>query len=54
MYKTKQVVVSDSPVEFIYCDLTPYSRNSSLLGNGSVNTFPWNRTRATIEELCFL
>jgi hypothetical protein len=31
--------------------MTPESRNSSLLGNGSVNTFP--RKRA-IEELCFL
>jgi hypothetical protein len=32
------------------------SRNSSLLGNGSVNTLPWMRTRATIlvEERCFL
>jgi hypothetical protein len=30
--------------------MTPESRNSSLLGNGSANTFPRKRTRATIEE----
>jgi hypothetical protein len=23
-----------------YCDMTPQSRNSLLLGNGSLNTFP--------------
>jgi hypothetical protein len=34
--------------------MTPKSRNSLLLGNSSVNTFPRKRTRATIEELCFL
>jgi hypothetical protein len=28
-----------------YCDMTPESWNSSLLGNGSVNTFPRKRTR---------
>jgi hypothetical protein len=30
--------------------MTAESRNSSLLGNGSANTFPRKRTRATIEE----
>jgi hypothetical protein len=34
--------------------MTPESRNSSLLGNGYVNTYPRKRTRATIEERCFL
>jgi hypothetical protein len=34
--------------------MTPESRNSSLLGNDSVNTFPRKRTRATIAEGCFL
>jgi hypothetical protein len=34
--------------------MTPESWNSSLLGNGSVNTFLWNGTHATIEEQCFL
>jgi hypothetical protein len=24
----------------LYCDMTPESRNSSLLGNGSLNIFP--------------
>jgi hypothetical protein len=39
----------------IYCDMTPESRNSPLLGNGSsLNTFPGKRTRITIEERCFL
>jgi hypothetical protein len=33
-----------------YCDMTPESRNSSLLGNGSINTFPRKRTRSGIEE----
>jgi hypothetical protein len=37
-----------------YCDMTPESRNSSLLGNSSVNTIRWKRTRATIEWWCFL
>jgi hypothetical protein len=32
----------------------PESRNSSLLDNGEINTFPRIRTRATIEEGCFL
>jgi hypothetical protein len=30
--------------------MTPECQNSSLLGNGSVNTFPLKRTRAAIEE----
>jgi hypothetical protein len=34
--------------------MTPESRNSSLLCNGSVNTYPRERTRATIREKCFL
>jgi hypothetical protein len=34
--------------------MTPESRNSLLLGNGSVNTFSWKRTRATTDERCFL
>jgi hypothetical protein len=34
--------------------MTPESRNSSLLDNVLVNTFPCKRTRATIEERCFL
>jgi hypothetical protein len=34
--------------------MMPKSRNSSLLRNGSVNTFPGKRTRETIEERCFL
>jgi hypothetical protein len=34
----------------MYCDMTPESRNSSLLGNGSVNIFSRKRTHATIEE----
>jgi hypothetical protein len=34
--------------------MTSESRNSSLLGDGSVNTFPRKRTRITIEERCFL
>jgi hypothetical protein len=33
-----------------YSHMTHESRNSKLLGNGSVNTFPQKRTRATIEE----
>jgi hypothetical protein len=43
-----------SPELTFYCDMTPKSRNSSLLGNGSVDAFPRKRTRATIEERCFL
>jgi hypothetical protein len=39
---------------YIYSNMTPESRNSSLLGNGLVNTFPRKRTRATIVERCFL
>jgi hypothetical protein len=35
-------------------NMTPESRNSSLLSNGSVNTFPRKRTLGTIEERCFL
>jgi hypothetical protein len=35
-----------------HSDMTLESRNSSLLGNGSVNTFPRKLTRATIEERC--
>jgi hypothetical protein len=31
-----------------YCDMTPESRNSLFLGNGSVNIFALKRTRATI------
>jgi hypothetical protein len=34
--------------------MTPESRNNSLLGKGSVNTLPRTRTRATIEDRCFL
>jgi hypothetical protein len=30
------------------------SRNSSLLGNGSVKIFPRKRMPATIEQRCFL
>jgi hypothetical protein len=37
-------------IDVFYCDMTPESWNSSLLGNGSVNTSPRKRTRATIEE----
>jgi hypothetical protein len=33
--------------------MTPQTQNSSLLGNGYVNTFPRKRTRATIEEAVF-
>jgi hypothetical protein len=38
----------------LYCDMTSESRNSSFLGNGSVNTVPRKRTHAEIEERCFL
>jgi hypothetical protein len=31
--------------------MTPESRNSSLLGNVSVNTFPWKQTHATEEPV---
>jgi hypothetical protein len=34
--------------------MMPESRKSSLLGNGSVTTFPWKQMHATIEEWCFL
>jgi hypothetical protein len=34
--------------------MTPESLNSSLLGNGSLNTFPCKRKLATIEDQCFL
>jgi hypothetical protein len=34
--------------------MTPESKNSSLLGNGSVNRFPQIYTNATTEELPFL
>jgi hypothetical protein len=37
----------------LYYDMTPESRNSSLLGNGSRNTSPLKRTRASIQELFF-
>jgi hypothetical protein len=37
-------------MQFEYCDMTPESRSSSFLVNGSVNIFPWKRTCATIEE----
>jgi hypothetical protein len=40
--------------QYMYCDMTPQSRNSSWLGNGSVNTSPQKRRRATTEERCFL
>jgi hypothetical protein len=33
--------------------MTPERRNSSLLGNGSVNTFSPKRIRVTIEEAMF-
>jgi hypothetical protein len=33
--------------------MMPESRNSSLLGNGSVNIFPRKRTLATLEERVF-
>jgi hypothetical protein len=33
-----------------YCDMMSESRNSSLLGDGSVNNFLRKRTHATIEE----
>jgi hypothetical protein len=33
---------------YLYCDTTPESQNSSLLGNGSVTTFPRKRTRTTM------
>jgi hypothetical protein len=42
--------VSDS----LSCDMTPESRNYSLLGNVSINIFSRQRTRATTEERCFL
>jgi hypothetical protein len=32
--------------------MTPESRNSSLLGNGTVNTFPRMQTCTRIEEQC--
>jgi hypothetical protein len=32
--------------------MTPESRNTSLLGNGSLNTFPRKRKLATIQERC--
>jgi hypothetical protein len=38
----------------ISLDMTPESRNISLLSNGSVDIFPRKRARATIEEQCFL
>jgi hypothetical protein len=34
--------------------MIPESRNSSLIGNGSVNILPRKRTLATIVERCFL
>jgi hypothetical protein len=34
--------------------MTPESRKNSFLGNGSTNTFPRKRTRATIKERYFL
>jgi hypothetical protein len=34
--------------------MKPEGWNSSLLGNDSVNWFLRKRTRATIEEQCFL
>jgi hypothetical protein len=34
--------------------MTNETRNSSLLGNGSVNTFPRKRTRTAIEKRPFL
>jgi hypothetical protein len=37
----------------IYCDMTTESRNSLLLGNGSVNTFPRKRKHATTQEEVF-
>jgi hypothetical protein len=40
--------------QYMYYDMMPESRNSSLLGNVSVNTFPRKRRRATTEERCFL
>jgi hypothetical protein len=36
------------------CDMMAESWNSSLLGNGLVNTFPQKRIRETIEEQCSL
>jgi hypothetical protein len=34
-----------------YCDMTPESRNSSLLGNGSLNRFPRKRMRNNRREM---
>jgi hypothetical protein len=41
-------------IVYKYCKMTPESRNSSLLGNGSVNTFLWKRTGARIKEWRFV
>jgi hypothetical protein len=41
-------------VLYEYYDMMPERRNSSLLGNGLLNTFPRKRTRATVEERCLL
>jgi hypothetical protein len=40
--------------KYSHCDMTPESQNSSLLGSGSLNTYPRKRARATVEERCFL
>jgi hypothetical protein len=39
--------------QYMYCDMTPESWNSSLLGNGLANTVPRKRTCETIVERCF-
>jgi hypothetical protein len=37
-----------------YWDMVPESQNSLLLGNSSVNTFPWKQMCTAIEDQCFL
>jgi hypothetical protein len=44
--------IRDKNLIRMYCDMTPESQNSSLLGTGLVNTFP--RKRSTIDQWRFL
>jgi hypothetical protein len=37
----------------ICCDMTPESRNNSLLDNGSLGTFPQQRIKSCKPERCY-
>jgi hypothetical protein len=51
MFTTRHIFVTpNTVVHREYCDIKPESRNSSLLGNDSVNIFPPKWTHTTREE----